>query len=899
MQAAPSFHGRQTQLEALDAVLGRASAGQPQVALITGDAGIGKSRLIQHWVGRQRSVRVLLSRADPEEKALDFATVVQLLADQDVPSKEADGLHNVLMAGGALLQAFSECQADSHTGVVVVDDIQWADDASLSALAFAARRLRRDRLLVVTAARVAPVEATGLTRLARDPTGTEIHLQGLTLEETGELVLGLKGVRLDPLQLQHLHDVTNGNPLWIRSAVHDIAAEDLRATASLVPVAPSLALSVRRQLNRCPLNAVSFVQALAILDGPQPVSRVASLAGVADVWAAVDAAIDSALVVSVGSPPDLSVAFAHPAIASTIVESLTFGQRVSLHRAAVRSSTSTAEALRHEVACAPGPDAELAGRVLAYGRERAAEGQVLDASRWIGDAAALTPNPPERGPLLLETAHAALAGGFQYSATRTLADPQTPQGGYRDFLLASIAWLRGDAAEAAVLARSASESEDRHAQAGAAIVFSQLALIGAQPDEAGRWTQRALELSGDMERPLARAGAAASLIIQRNPAGVLDLLGPAPPETGPWQVAEEGIRGLALIHLDRPDEARSVLLTSIAAARRHNQFSLASVPLANLGMLELRVGRWPEATLALEQALAFAEAFEEYWSLGVILSLSIGVPARQGDFDTARDKEAAATTAVRRKLGGAASWIYLRTARVQLAHARSDSAVLLREGRALAARPSDSTADLPGVSQWRGLVVDTLVALDEIDEAADHVARLDQLAATAQNLSAGAEAAFARAVLLARTDGVEAADESFTQAVKGYRDAKMPFEAALARLRWGSAWRRTGDVAVAEPLLTLALTTFERLGARSYAELARQELRAGGVSPQHSGGMAGLTGQESVVATLVAKGLSNREIAAEMVLSPRTVEYHLASVFRKVGVTSRSQLTGTVLRSQE
>ncbi len=130
MQAAPSFHGRQTQLEALDAVLGRASAGQPQVALITGDAGIGKSRLIQHWVGRQRSVRVLLSRADPEEKALDFATVDQLLADQDVPSKDADGLHNVLMAGGALLQAFSECQADSHTGVVVVDDIQWADDAS-------------------------------------------------------------------------------------------------------------------------------------------------------------------------------------------------------------------------------------------------------------------------------------------------------------------------------------------------------------------------------------------------------------------------------------------------------------------------------------------------------------------------------------------------------------------------------------------------------------------------------------------------------------------------------------------------------------------------------------------------------------------------------------------------
>src|SRR4029079_11750072 len=105
------------------------------------------------------------------------------------------------------------------------------------------------------------------------------------------------------------------------------------------------------------------------------------------------------------------------------------------------------------------------------------------------------------------------------------------------------------------------------------------------------------------------------------------------------------------------------------------------------------------------------------------------------------------------KLGGAASWIYLRTARIQLAHARSDSAVLPRGGRGRARRASGSTAALPGVSQWRGLVVDTLVALDEINEAADHVARLDQLAATAQNLSAGAEAAVARAVLLAGTGG--------------------------------------------------------------------------------------------------------------------------------------------------
>ena len=176
VQAAPSFHGRQAQLT-LDEVLGRASAGQPQVALITGDAGIG--RVTYPPLGRPSAIGARAAVAGRSQGA-GLRHGGPAPGRPGRPPKEPDGLHNVLMAGGALLQAFSECQADSHTGVVVIDDIQWADDASLSALAFAARRLRRDRILVVTAARVAPVEATGLTRLARDPTGTEIHLQGLT-----------------------------------------------------------------------------------------------------------------------------------------------------------------------------------------------------------------------------------------------------------------------------------------------------------------------------------------------------------------------------------------------------------------------------------------------------------------------------------------------------------------------------------------------------------------------------------------------------------------------------------------------------------------------------------------------------------------------------------------------
>jgi DNA-binding CsgD family transcriptional regulator len=199
------------------------------------------------------------------------------------------------------------------------------------------------------------------------------------------------------------------------------------------------------------------------------------------------------------------------------------------------------------------------------------------------------------------------------------------------------------------------------------------------------------------------------------------------------------------------------------------------------------------------------------------------------------------------------------------------------------------------VFQWTGLLVDALVPLGQLDEAADHVARLEGLASTAPNVSAGAEAAFAAALLLTARGDLRGAEHQFREAAAGDARSVMPFEAALTGLRCGSAWRRMKDLDRAEPWLSSALETFDLLGVMPYADLARRELRAAGLTPKSSGGVADLTGQESVVASLVTKGLSNRQIAAEMVLSPRTVEYHLASIDRKVGVSSRTQLAAALL----
>ncbi len=180
MEVCRDFQGRTEQLAALDQALRSADQGRSQVVLVTGEAGIGKSRLVEHWLARTRPRAVLRAVADPDDRLVELATVDQLL---DRSPGRSRSLFDV---GVALLAAFEDTQGASRAGVVLVDDLHWADAASLTALGFAARRLRHDRVLVVCTARERelPAAAAGLTRLAVDPTGTHLRVDGLTLRQT-------------------------------------------------------------------------------------------------------------------------------------------------------------------------------------------------------------------------------------------------------------------------------------------------------------------------------------------------------------------------------------------------------------------------------------------------------------------------------------------------------------------------------------------------------------------------------------------------------------------------------------------------------------------------------------------------------------------------------------------
>ena len=876
--------------------------------LVTGEAGVGKSRLVEHWLGRARPRAALRVRADPDDRRVDLATVDQML-DGASAGAGAAGSRGLFDVGLALLAAFEDTQGVSRAGVVFVDDLHWADAASLTALGFAARRLRHDRVLVVCTARdhELPASAAGLTRLATDPTGALLRVEGLTLEQTGDLALAVTGHRLDPVSLRALHEATRGNPLWIRSVAERVSVHGI-APGTGVPLSPTLAAALDERVQQCAPPARELLEGLAVLAGEQPVARVAALTGVEDVWGALDGAVSSGLVACTGAPPLVTVAYTHPVMAPAVEESLAFGRRHALHRAAAATATSPGEELRHLVACAAGPDPDLAARVRDHGRALAAGGALLEASGWIHHAAALTQEPSERDGLLLEAAHTAMAGGFQGPALASLAEGARPPSGYRALLTASLAWLRGDLEQARAGSRLAVESDDARARAGAALLMAQLELVGENGLEAARWAATATRLAGPLDREAARAAWGAALLLQGDPEATLRLFGPpsGPPE--PHRITQEAIRGLALTHLDRPAEARAALATAAAAARRHNLYYMSTVTLANFGMLENRCGNWADATLHLDRALANAEMLEENWASAVIHALASFAPAMRGETDAARDRLQRAVAAA--PSGGMSGEVYAHVAAVQVNHAAGDDAAVLEAGAWLARRPPTSGTWLPGAFQWVARYVEALTRAGDLEGAGQLCDTLETIAERTGRRSTLAEARHARGVLTAATGCLEEAEAHLSLAAQAYSECGMRFDAALASVRAGTQQRLRGDAAGAVPGLRQAVAALAQLGADAYLGDARAELdacrpvaesrrvrtdRAGSAPdrlPRES-----LTSQESVVARLVAAGLSNREVAAEMLLSVRTVEFHLASIYRKLGIRSRTQLVAQQLRA--
>jgi DNA-binding CsgD family transcriptional regulator len=341
------------------------------------------------------------------------------------------------------------------------------------------------------------------------------------------------------------------------------------------------------------------------------------------------------------------------------------------------------------------------------------------------------------------------------------------------------------------------------------------------------------------------------------------------------------------------DRARRLLESGIAQCRAWSAPGLMPYGLLCLCELEFRDGRWAHAYAAGAEAVRLADETGQINDIGYSFAVLARLEAALGRDHECRSHLAAALEIV--DLLGAEivrGYVGSTVGLLELGYGRSEAAVAALEQ--VAAFLGERPAGDPAVLQWPPDLVEAYVRLGRRDDAEAVLAPFERAARHSGSRWASAAAA--------RCRGLLAADDAFDEPLRAALEHReMPFETARTRLVFGERLRRAGRRVAARAELREALAVFERLGAQPWAERARRELRASGERVRRGSPAATeqLTPQELQVALEVARGSTNREAAAALFLSLKTIEFHLRNIYRKLGIRSRTELVRVVLSDRE
>lgn len=888
--------GRDAELDVLAGRWSRSAAGQPQVVLITGDAGIGKTALLTAFSGSVRPGTRWLLSGDESERDLTFGLVDQLTGRRaSVPSWS--GPHE---AGAVVLDVIGGAPGPA---LLVVDDLHLIDAESLVALLFALRRLRSDPLLAVLTVRQeeAPILPPGLPRLAA-ARGTQISLTGLTDADVLALAAALDRTDVNRHSARRLRQHTAGHPLHLRTLLTELGPDELRTDGPL-PAPRSFARLVRRTVGTLSGAAQAMARAAAVLPDGSTIGHLTALAAVQDEpLHPLQELFDARFVTTVGAGPGLRVRFRHALIRAAIYDGMGPALRRQLHHRAGQLLEGEA-GLRQLVAAAVRPDAELARRLADMAQEHRAAARWRRAAASLLDAAALSADPLQRNDRLVEAVEALLtAGDVARSldfAEKIEAMPATPA---RLLVRARLAFLCGDHLRSEELCRSAWASGRDALSTGdwdkLAALLGQHYLTRSDALGAVQWSDvalRSIQLSGSAAFATRATKALALGLLGRVDEGlrVLDHLPADARELPPARRDEAQPRGILRMYSDDLAGAERDL-RAVSEAPEYGLSPNSPVTLSVLADTLFRAGRWDESVEIIDRAVALVEDTDQRWFAPFVLAHAVLVPAARGDFGSAeallaRARAAAATSPTQAEIG------YLGNAATHLAaHRRDWPSVVQLTDELIADTDVSGVAVAPGPFTWPVHRAEALVRTDRLDAAERWLAELDRVARPMRHRSRLAGVARVRAELaLARRDGT-GARAAFREAVD-LGVGVDAFEWASARAAFGRFLRRRGERRAALDHLTAAHRLAVDLRAVPLALSCADELAAAGVgTPPAEAAVGGwatdLTPQERAVARLVCTGKSNKQIARELVLSTKTISFHLGNVYAKVGVHSRAAL---------
>ncbi|TMR95944.1 helix-turn-helix transcriptional regulator [Nonomuraea basaltis] len=919
------FVGRCRELAVLHAQLGRVCEGRSSLVVLEGPAGIGKTALAGEFLAAIENAIVLDVSGEEGEAELPYGVLGQLGAQAQpvpevlarLPGPGAPAQPDPLVVGAALLELLGQLQRTAPV-VIAIDGAGWADLPSLHALTFALRRLRTDRVLAILIARESddPRLPDGLRRLLRSSAALRLPLSGLSTRELQALSARLGPVRLTPQAAERLHEHTNGVPLHARALLQQVRAETLADVDAPLPAPRAYTTLVLDRLGRCGTAAQRLMTAAAVLGTSAPVHLVARMAELAEPLPALEQATGAGLLVEWRTGAGVSLGFPNPLVRAAIYHDLGPATRRRLHLLAADLADDVVHRLHHRLAAADQVDEELVREVARIGRRQATAGRWSSACGCLTRAVQLTGEGSARDRLIAEAVEALLAAGRPLDAgalaaqVAPAADPAV-----RDYALGSVALVAGRLEEAVrQLGNAWSHAAcDPRLAAGIAGRQAMASLLHGDGPAAVQWAERATTgtpsppqppPSGDQISDGARASGAESSgggelvrfarLVGLGLAGkVEEGLGasgelPTPAQGAPGELDALLGRGMLRLWADDLAGAHDDLLGVLTVSAEGSAPFQLLVATA-LAQAEYRLGRWDEAAAHAEIGASTADDFGQVWLASYAHAVAALVPAARGEWERALTHVRAARAACHPD--NLPAQVSTAGADALTATARGD-----HEAAITALMPLTRT-DLPGepsIVLWRTLLADALVNAGRLEEAEAVLVPCELLALERERRSALAAVARARAGLLAARHEPVEAESSYQVALGHSAKIDMPFEEARIQLAYGTFLRRRGRRAAAAEQLEAAQLTLSRLGALPYLEQCDLELAASGravLRPQDTASL-GLTPQEHTVAVLISKGLTNRQAARKLVLSVKTVEYHLSHIYTKLGITSRTALIG-------
>ncbi len=910
--------GREAECAAVDALLTGARVGNAGALSFVGDPGLGKSALLAYALSRADGFRVLTTTGVESESSLAFGGLLDLLRPvldrlAKIPWPQQRAIAGALALGpptpadrfsvGAATLSLLATAAEAEPLLLVVDDAQWVDAPTLDAVLFAVRRLRREVIATLLAVR------TG-TDTGPDTAGlTTLTLHGLP-EAAGLALLAARANRsMDVEVARALVSATGGNPLALLETAQALSDAQLAGAEPLPDPIPAAgaerAFSHRLARLREPTRRALTLAAAAGSEPRAVVEAAAARLGV-DI-AVLDATEAGDLVAMSGDRFD----FRHPLIRSAVYHSASGAERRAVHRALATVIDGRAAGQRrstHLAASATGPDESVAAELAAAAGEAESRGGYVAAATTYERSATLTPEPATAtGRRLAAAAAAQLGGRYAYAlglldaALSTADDPltrgriQRARGGIIMMTAAPMAAHRLFVDEAD---RVCVHDPDLAAAmlVDAALAAFQAGAISTAVDVSARAEQLAVTES---TRQAAALVACDSLVLAGRPQRarriVEDLRHARPDFTSASTFLAMHPYTQMCLWLEEYDLAASLAETVISAARQQSLLSPLPYLLAVRSELQFRLGNWLAARADAQEAIELARLSGQEAGITLGLVCLARVDAGQGRFEDASATVIEAT-ALADRLGIHSIHVYAGSVLGLLELGRGDAAAAVRYLQQTTQRLKPTGMNHPCVVQWAPDLIEAYLWTRQRTEATAQLRILKHQAEVTDCSWARATAARCTGMLAESEDF----DAAFRDALAEHEATPTPFESARTRLRYGERLRRVGRIAAARSELHAAQVIFERLGALPWATKCRDELRATGERVQqaepHAAGHT-LTAQELKIALTVAQGATNRETAAALFLSPKTVEFHLGNVYRKLSLRSRTELARWAARA--